>query len=61
MPASSRTFSQRRLVAPRGLRSMPARTAGSVACMETNSGPSRSVMTRSASSSVKRVRVVKFP
>ena len=61
MPPSSRTSSQRRLVAPFGLRSMWARSSGSVVWMETNSGPRRSVRMRSASSSVKRVSVVKFP
>ena len=61
MPASRSTRSHRRLVAPLGLRSIAARTVGSVAWIETNNGPSRSVMTRSASSSVNRVSVVKFP
>ena len=61
MPPASSTRSQRRLVAPLGLRSMAARTSGSVAWMETNRGPRRSVRTRSASSSVNRVRVVKLP
>ena len=61
MPAANSSRSQRRLVAPRGLRSIAARTAGSVAWIETKRGPRRSSTTRSASSSVKRVRVVKFP
>ena len=61
MPWSSRARSQRRLVAPRRLRSMRARSSGSVAWMLTLSGLSRSVTTRSRSISVKRVRVVKFP
>ncbi len=61
MPWSSRTRSQRRLVAPRRLRSIRARTSGSVAWMLTLSGLRPSVTTRSTSASVKRVRVVKFP
>ena len=61
MPWSSRARSQRRLVAPRRLRSILARTSGSVAWMLTLSGLSRSLTTRSRSSSVKRVSVVKFP
>ncbi len=61
MPPSRSTCSQRRLVAPFGLRSMCARRSGSVVWMETKSGPSRSVRMRSASSSVKRVSVVKLP
>ncbi len=58
MPASSRARSQRRLVAPRRLRSIRDRTSGSVAWMLTLMGLRRSVTTRSRSSSVKRVRVV---
>ena len=61
MPWSSRARSQRRLVAPRRLRSMRARTSGSVAWMLTYSGPRPSVITRSRSASVNRVSVVKFP
>ncbi len=61
MPWSSSARSQRRLVAPRRLRSISARTSGSVAWIDTLSGLSRSVTTRSRSASVKRVRVVKFP
>ena len=61
MPWSSSARSQRRLVAPRRLRSIRARSAGSVAWMLTFNGESRSVTTRSRSASVKRVRVVKFP
>ena len=61
IPTSSRNRSHRRLVAPFGFRSIWARTSGSVAWIDTNSGPSRSSTTRSASSSVNRVSVVKFP
>ena len=61
MPWSSRARSQRRLVAPRRLRSMRARTSGSVAWMLTHSGDRPSVTTRSRSASVNRVRVVKLP
>ena len=61
MPPSRRACSQRRLVAPRRLRSRSARMSGSVAWMETNRGLRRSVSTRSRSISVKRVRVVKLP
>ena len=46
---------------PRGLRNIRARRSGSVEWMLTWSGESRSVITRSRSASVKRVRVVKFP
>ena len=61
MPWSSSARSQRRLVAPRGLRSICARSAGSVEWMLTCSGDKPSVTTRSRSASVKRVSVVKFP
>ena len=60
-PWSSSARSQRRLVPPRRLRSMPALTTGSVAWMLTYSGVRPSVTTRSRSASVNRVRVVKFP
>ena len=60
-PPSRSAPSQRRLVAPRRLRSRSARTSGSVAWIETNSGLSRSVSTRSRSISVNRVSVVKLP
>ena len=58
MPASSNARSQRRLVAPRRLRSIRARSSGSVVWMLTFSGLSFSVMTRSRSASVNRVSVV---
>ena len=61
MPWSSRARSQRRLVAPRRFRSISVRTSGSVAWIDTFSGLSRSVTTRSRSASVNRVSVVKFP
>ena len=62
MPWSSRARSQRRLVAPRRLRSMPAADLG-VGGVDADvaAATGRSVTTRSRSASVKRVSVVKFP
>ena len=60
-PASSRALNQRRLVAPRLFRSMVERSSGSVVWIDTLSGESPSMSTRSRSSSVKRVSVVKLP
>ena len=61
MPWSSSARSQRRLVAPRRLRSMRRARRGRWRGCSRRAGDSRSVTTRSRSASVNRVSVVKFP